>query len=168
LGPETPRRTDQRDRHRCSVRAVVTLWLDTSVLVALYVPEERSERVARVVRREGQPIRFSQLHELELTNALRLRVFRREATPRLVAATLGRVREDLEAGILHPIAIDWPAVLARAIDLADRYSARVGCRSLDLLHVAAALESATRRFVTADRRQGVVARRAGLQATRIA
>jgi hypothetical protein len=145
----------------------VTPWLDTSVLVALYVPEARSERVARLVRRAGEPIPFSQLHELELTNALRLRVFRREATPRLVDATLARVREDLQAGILHRVAIDWPVTLARAIELADAHTSRVGCRSLDLVHVAAAISSASRRFVTADRRQSMVARRAGLATTRI-
>ena len=55
----------------------MTLWLDTSALVSLYVPKARSARVARLVRRAGEPIPFSQLHELELANALRLRVFRR-------------------------------------------------------------------------------------------
>ena len=145
----------------------MTLWLDTSVLVALYVPEARSERVVRLVRRSGESIPFSQLHELELANALHLRVFRREAKARAVEATLARVWEDLEAGILHRVAIEWPAALARAIELADRHTSRVGCRSLDLVHVAGAIMSGSRRFVTADRRQSTVARRAGLATTRI-
>lgn len=144
------------------------LWLDTSVLVALYVPEPRSERVARLVRQTGEPIPFSQLHELELTNALQLRLFRREAIRGQVEASLARVREDLESGILHRVAVDWPLVLARAIELADRHTPRLGGRSLDLLHVSAATVSASDRFVTADRRQGAVARRAGLVTTRIA
>ncbi len=145
----------------------MTLWLDTSALVSLYVPEARSARVARLVRRAGEPIPFSQLHELELSNALRLRVFLGVAKRKQVDATLARVTEDLGAGILHRVAVDWPAVLAKAIELADRHTPRVGCRSLDLLHVSAAMISASDRFVTADRRQGTVARRAGLQTTRV-
>ncbi|MGH7860565.1 MAG: type II toxin-antitoxin system VapC family toxin [Candidatus Binatia bacterium] len=145
----------------------MTLWLDTSALVSLYVPEPRSARVARLVRRTGEPLPFSQLHELELANALRLRVFRHEAKRQQVDATLARIAEDLDAGILHRVAIDWPVALARAIALADQHSSRVGCRSLDLLHVSAAMISASDRFVTADRRQSQVARRAGLLTTRV-
>ena len=145
----------------------MTLWLDTSALVSLYVPEARSERVARLVRRGAEPIPFSQLHELELANALRLRVFRREARPRQVNATLARIGDDLEAGVLQRVAVDWPLALARAIELADRHTSHVGCRSLDLLHVSAAMLSAIGGFVTADRRQGTVARRAGLVTTRL-
>ncbi|MCC6765928.1 MAG: type II toxin-antitoxin system VapC family toxin [Deltaproteobacteria bacterium] len=143
------------------------LWLDTGVLAALYVPEARSERVARLTRRTGEPIPFSQLHELELTNALQLRVFRREATRGQVVASLARVRDDLEAGVLYRVAVDWPLALARAVELADRHTPRLGCRSLDLLHVSAAAVSASDRFVTADRRQSGMARRAGLVTTRI-
>ena len=84
------------------------LWLDTSALVSLYVPEARSARVARLVRRVGEAIPFSQLHELELANALRLRVFRREAKRQQVDATRARIAEDLDAGILHRVAVDWP------------------------------------------------------------
>ncbi len=144
------------------------MWLDTSALVSLYVPEARSERVARLVRRAGDPIPFSQLHELELANALRLRVFRRAASRRQVDATLLRVMDDLDAGILRRAAVDWPLALARAIELAERHTARLGCRSLDLLHVSAAMLSASDHFVTADRRQSTAARRAGLVTTRVA
>ena len=123
--------------------------------------------MARLVRRTGDPIPFSQLHELELTSALRLRVFRREADRKQVDATFARIGDDLESGVLQRVAIDWPVVLASAVELAGLHTSRLGCRSLDLLHVAAAMMSASARFVTADRRQGTVARRAGLPATRL-
>jgi predicted nucleic acid-binding protein len=145
----------------------VSLWLDTSVLVSLYVPEPRSERVAHLVRRSGEPILFSQLHELEVVNALRLRIFRRDGMQKLVDATVARLQEDLHEGTLQRAAIDWPLTMAKAIELANQHTARLGCRSLDLLHVAAAVLSGSRRFVTADRRQSQVARRAGLLATRL-
>jgi predicted nucleic acid-binding protein len=145
----------------------VSLWLDTSVLVSLYVPEPRSERVARLVRRCGEPVLFSQLHELEVVSALRLRLFRHEGVRKMVDATVARLQEDLHDGTLHRPAIDWPLTMAKAIELANQHTARLGCRSLDLLHVAAAVLSGSRRFVTADRRQSQAARRAGLPTTRL-
>src|SRR5262249_61839166 len=95
LGPPSRGKGNERDRDRGSGRATVTMWLDTSVLVSLYVPEPRSARVARLVRRAGASIPFSQLHELELANALRLRLFRREAQRDQGHATRARVVEDL-------------------------------------------------------------------------
>lgn len=93
--------------------------------------------------------------------------FRREAKRKQVDATLARIAEDLDAGILRRVAIDWPVALASAIELGNQHTSRVGCRSLDLLHVSAAMILASGRFVTADRRQGAVARRAGLLTTRV-
>lgn len=146
----------------------MSLWLDTSVLVSLYVPEARSERVSRLVQRVGEPILFSQLHELEFANALRLRLFRREAKPKAVAATLARIEEDLHEGVLRRAAIEWPGTFSKALELSKRFTPRVGSRSLDLLHVAAAVLARSDRFATADRRQGAIARRAGLKTTRFA
>ena len=146
----------------------MSLWLDTSVLVSLYVPEARSVRVARLVQRAGEPVPFSQLHELELANALRLLRFRREAKPKAVDATLARIAEDLHEGVLLRSAIEWPATFTKALELSSRYTQRVGSRSLDLLHVAAAVLAHSDRFVTADQRQGAIARRVGLRTTRLA
>lgn len=146
----------------------MSLWLDTSALVSLYVPEARSARVARLVQRAGEPVPFSQLHELELVNALRLLVFRREAKPKSIDLTLARIAEDLYEGVLMRSPIEWPAAFAKALELSDRYTRRVGSRSLDLLHVAAAFLARSDAFVTADRRQGAIARRVGLRTTRLA
>ena len=145
----------------------MSLWLDTSVLVSLYVPEARSMSVARLVRRAAEPIPFTQLHELEIVNALRLRVLRREAAGALIGATIIRLHDDLRDGTLHRLAIDWPVTLAKAIELANQHTARIGCRSLDVAHVAAAVLSGCERFVTADLRQSRIARRAGLRTTRL-
>jgi hypothetical protein len=94
-------------------------------------------------------------------------MFRGEAKRKQVHSTLARITEDLEAGILRRVAVDWPVALASAIELANQHTSRVGCRSLDLLHVSAAMITASDRFVTADRRQSTVARRAGLVTTRV-
>jgi predicted nucleic acid-binding protein len=107
------------------------------------------------------------LHELELLNALRLKQFRKEAPLASVRATVARIRDNLHDGILVRPVTDWPAVFAQAADLADRHTASLGSRALDLLHVAAAVRGGARRFVTADARQSTLARRAGLPTTRV-
>jgi predicted nucleic acid-binding protein len=55
----------------------------------------------------------------------------------------------------------------QGLELAHQHTARLGCRSLDVLQVAAAVLAGIERFVTADRRQSQLARRAGLPTTRL-
>jgi hypothetical protein len=69
------------------------IYLDTGCLVKLYYPEEDSEVIA--IKTAGLPIVFTPLHNLELTSAMRLKVFRQEATEDQVLAVLQFVREDL-------------------------------------------------------------------------
>ena len=72
------------------------------ILEAYYYPEEDSEVVA--IKTVGLQIVFTTLHNLELTSAMRLKVFRQEATEDQVLAVLQFVRDDLAAGKL--LAID--------------------------------------------------------------
>jgi len=48
------------------------------------------------------------------------------------------------------------------IELARRHVARLGCRTLDTLHVACALELGATKFLTFDRRQEQLAKAVGL------
>ena len=52
---------------------------------------------------------------------------------------------------------------AEALELADRYSARLGTRSLDLMHVSAALLLKTETFLSFDERQRKAAKAEGLK-----
>ena len=72
------------------------VYLDTGCLVKLYYPEPDSDLVA--ARSSGQAIVYTPLHALELTTALELKVFRKEATIGQAHAALGLVEEDLSAG----------------------------------------------------------------------
>jgi predicted nucleic acid-binding protein len=112
------------------------LYLDTGCLVQLYFPEPKSARIA--AKAVGRPLVFTPLHHLEITSALRLKIFRREATEDQVRATLQLVTEDLEAGKLVESDIVNRSTLQAAIDLANRHSAATGSRSLDTLHCALA------------------------------
>ena len=58
----------------------------------------------------------------------------------------------------------WRAALRRAAEMSQTHTPRFGCRSLDVLHVAIAVELDFRTFVTFDRRQQQLARALGLKA----
>lgn len=135
-------------------------YLDTGCLLKLYYPEPESTRVAKLV--SGATIAFIALHELELTNALELKVFRKEATLSQARKTGALVEEDVRAGILHRPAVPWDDVIREATAMGKLYTRALGCRSLDILHCAAAraLESAS--FITTDARQRKLALKVGL------
>jgi hypothetical protein len=99
-----------------------------------------------------------------LTTAWHLKVFRRELRLETVAHALADLEHDVEAGVWEAPAYDLGDVHARAERLARRHAATLGTRSLDILHVAAALSLGTSDFVTGDRRQASLAKAAGLEA----
>jgi predicted nucleic acid-binding protein len=60
--------------------------------------------------------------------------------------------------------LNWFDVFRRASKLACEHSSEIGCRSLDLLHVASALVLEATTFLTFDDRQALLARVTGLEA----
>ena len=141
----------------------MTIYLDSSALAKLYVIEEDSAAVARFVTRRRKSLPVSLLHELELKNGLRLKAFRREAHRNAIGAALRHLDEDFASGILIRPPLDWPEVFEAAGLLSDRYAATLGCRPLDLLHVASAKILKAQGFLTFDKRQATLARKAGLK-----
>ena len=136
------------------------IYLDTGCLVKLYYPEPESPKVAALVA--GKPICFSALHELEFTNALHLKLFHQGATPAQVQAAAALVEADLKSGVLLPAVANWENIFRAATDLARKHSASFGCRSLDVLHCAAALVLEADAFISTDARQKQVADAMGL------
>lgn len=142
----------------------MTAYADTGFLCSLYAPDAHSAVAIARMRRQALPLPFTWLHQLELRNAFRLRVFRREITAPQRDASLNAVLADLAAGVLAVAALDHAALTIEAERLSTRHSERLGTRSFDILHVAAALVLGYPRFVTFDRRQRALALAAGLRA----
>lgn len=138
-------------------------YLDSSAVVKLYVTEAKSSEVSQYVHTLKHPLPFSHLHDLELRNGLRLKVFREEVSPESVAASLRLLDEDLTAGVLLRPEFNWFDIFHRAEELSKTHSQTVGCRSLDLLHVASALLLESQDFLTFDNRQIALAKAAGLK-----
>jgi predicted nucleic acid-binding protein len=61
------------------------------------------------------------------------------------------------------VTIAWSDICRRADELSEKYSAKHGQRAIDLLHVASALESGAKIFLSFDQRQRGLAKAAGLQ-----
>lgn len=61
-------------------------YLDSSALIKLYVTEAHSTEVAHFVSMLAHALPFSHLHDLEMKNGLRLKVFRQEASNESVEA----------------------------------------------------------------------------------
>ena len=138
-------------------------YVDTSVLGALFLPEIDSARAAELVQRMKEPLIFTPLHRLELRNTIRLAVLRRRITAVQATAALHKQESHERAGLFVPVTPMWNVVYARADRLSGDYSAQFGCRTLDILHVAAALTFGVREFFTFDQDQARLARAVGLR-----
>jgi predicted nucleic acid-binding protein len=109
----------------------------------------------------GWPVFITPLGELELVNALQLRLFRKEVRLTETRAAHSAFRTDLQEGVfvMRPLADE---AFNRARQLASKWTARLGTRSLDILHVAAAVVLRADTFCTFDDRQKKLARAAKL------
>ena len=142
----------------------MSVYADTSFLVSLYVLDVNSARADAVMRRTNLPIVISPLGELELTNAISLRLFRRELKATQAKAAYTLVHKDIEDGVLEIKPIP-SAAFERAKQIARRGTPRLGTRTLDVLHVALALQFGADVFYTFDTRQAKLAAAQGLGLT---
>ena len=122
-----------------------------------------TQRAVARMARQSLPLPFVWLHQLELRNALRLRVFRAEITPAQRDASLNAMLADRSGGMLAVVAPPLAEVMIEAERLSALYSETLGTRSLDVLHVASALVLGRSEFLTFDNRQGALASAAGLK-----
>jgi predicted nucleic acid-binding protein len=99
---------------------------------------------------------------LEIVNGICLAAFRTAISPEASRDALASFEEDLAESRYSPVDVLWRATLRRASQLSHTHTPAVGCRSLDVLHVATALELGLRSFVTFDERQAKLVRRCGL------
>jgi predicted nucleic acid-binding protein len=144
----------------------VTTYVDSSVLVAVYVPERFSTAARQVVRAVPQ-IPFTQLHELEVRNAFELLVGRKLITREECQAIQAQLNVDVESQRLARVPLDLDGVFTSARDLSRKCTSRYLTRSLDLLHVAAAQTIMCATFVSADDRQLAAAKASGLKSVDI-
>ena len=133
------------------------LYVDTSAVVKLYVREDDSLRTSDWFKKNDEAIPWTALHELEFTNAIHLKEFRGEITADESHLIKASFTEHEQRGVYYRPELDWAGTFARAVDLSAEYTIKTGSRSLDILHVAAALLLKADRFLTFDQRQSRLA-----------
>jgi len=135
-------------------------YLDTGCFVKLYYPEPDSAKVIALI--QGKALCHTPLHELEFMNALQLKVFLKNATAAQVTAARALVESDLKSGVLVSPSGEWKDIFAEAVKLAEHHTGTIGCRSLDILHCAAAKVLVASEFISTDARQKKLAVAMGL------
>lgn len=141
-------------------------YVDSGVLIKLYVREAFSEEAAAVIATTDQ-IPVSSLHELEIRNALRAQCGRGILTEREMESALGLLQEDIVSGRLARLTPEWCEVFRIGESLSCRHARTVLCRFLDILHVGLALVWDCTLFVTGDQRQALLCERENLRVVRI-
>jgi len=141
----------------------LNIYFDTGLLLKLYYVEPNSVKAVALIQSYGQPIVFCGLQQTELRNALYRKCARKEMTPLQLTKALKDIQSDLDSGVLQMPDIEWREVWMNADRLTSKYALATQCRTLDLLHVAVAMQLGIKIFGTADVRQMVVARKAGLK-----
>jgi predicted nucleic acid-binding protein len=132
-------------------------YLDTSFLISLYTADANSRAAVLALRRFSGERLLSTLVELESCNALELRVFRKEISAAQALASWEAFVKDLRGGVFQLKPLPERA-FERAQSLSRQTTARLGTRTADLLHIAAALELGANRLFSFDQQQRKLAR----------
>ena len=128
-------------------------YADTSLLISYYINDSHSVSAQAALHATTDALPFTGLHRLEMRNALALGVFRRILTSAQVSTAWSDVERDLRSGRLVPQPVNWIPVFRAAAQWAALHSPRIGCRSLDVLHVSLAKQLNAKEFFTFDERQ---------------
>jgi predicted nucleic acid-binding protein len=140
------------------------IYCDTSFLGALYLPGEKFEPVARPLASAfAEPMVFPWLSELELSNSVYRAAGRRIFSRRVGATILRQITRDKATGLLFSCPLEPEPHFRKAMELSQRFTPICLCRSLDVLHVAAACVLGVGELVSFDSRQRDLAARAGLK-----
>jgi len=115
------------------------IYVDTSFLVSLYTVDANSSSAVALMTNSSDTHIITGFVELEARNALQLRVFRKEISSQQAQASWNDLENDVRVGVLELRALP-DRVFERAHELSEKTTARLGTRTADLLHVAAALE----------------------------
>ena len=138
-------------------------YADPGALLKLDLHEPESRAMATWRAKTTSPLAVTHHGRVELINGLALAAQRGFLPAAALEAALAALDDDFEQGRYAPADLPWRAVLKRAADLSRAHTPTLGTRSLDVLHVASALELGLKRFVTFDVRQRRLALAAGLK-----
>jgi len=139
----------------------LSIYADTSFFASLYLTDKHTAEAERRLRSRPS-IPMTPLHVAEWMHAVEQHVFRKAISRAEADLLVQRLREHCAQGVWKPVAFPEQS-LELCAQLAQQHTALLGTRTLDTLHVAAALELKAERFWTFDQRQEKLARAVGLR-----
>lgn len=137
------------------------IYLDTSAFIKLYFLEDGSDFVQECVVAQDEPLPVWDVLQAELINACGLKAFWGDITPVQADQQIALFEQRLQRGQYFVAEVDRSALM-NAFRTLSRQTPRFGCRTMDILHVAFALQLSVNRFVSYDDRQRSLAAHAGL------
>ena len=138
-------------------------YADSGFVVSLYLTTEGTSAQARKeVKRASKPILLSPLSLLEIRNALNFGINRDEITSEQRDAVISEIDAQIEKGFFRLVDASQTSIYAKAQELSNKHTPTTATRSLDLMHLAAALLTEARTFLTFDKRQAKAASTEGL------
>ena len=138
----------------------MTVYPDSSFLFSHYLTDHHSEEVDRRLLQHPKVL-VTPLHKAELANAIFQWVFRGIISLSQAELAYADFEKDCSGG-LWSVTQQPTKTFDLCIDLVRRQAALLGVRTLDTLHVAAALELKADAFWTFDQRQARLAEAEGL------
>jgi len=139
----------------------LSVYVDSSFVVSLYLTDVHSPEARRRVQ-GAPPIILTPLHRAEWAHALGQHQFRGTVTAETADRAQAQFTSDEAVNLWRAVPLPENTFEICA-DLARRYGAKLGMRTLDTLHVACALELKAARFWTFDERQEKLAKAQGLK-----
>ena len=138
-------------------------YAESGFVVSLYLTTEGTSALARKeIKRASKPILLSPLSLLEIRNALNFGINRGEITSEQRDAVLAEIDAQIENGFFRLVDVSQSRIYAKAQELSNKHTPTTATRSLDLMHLAAALLSGAPTFLTFDKRQAKAATAEGL------
>jgi len=139
----------------------LSIYADSSVLVALYLADRRLVQAQRLRGRYGRAW-LTPLHRAELAQAVAQQLYMKRVSAAQAQEVLANFQRDRQSAVWMEVSHPESA-FDRSIQLVEQYGGRVPLATLDTLHVASALELGSERFLTFDERQAKLARAVGLK-----
>ena len=132
------------------------VYADTGFLISLYGRDINSSEAMNLAR--SKPVFLvTPLVEAEFANALELRVFRKDWTRREAQSVSDLFQHHRMGGVMRvsPFTLEmWE----RTLLLSRKHTAKIGTRTLDVVHVASASALRPDAFYSFDERQRALAR----------
>lgn len=139
----------------------MSIYADTSFFLSAYLRDGHTPETLRRLRTRPQ-IWLTPFHKIEIAHGLAQKIFRQELSLPVTNRIYDQLAQDCDAGLW--VLADLPLLtFERGITLARTHVAKLGTRTLDTLHVAAALELEAVQFWTFDQRQARLAKAVGLR-----